>query len=391
MKKLIGTIVLVLLTIISQANGKDGINFFEGTWDEVISEAKRTDKAIFVDFYATWCGPCKWMVKEVFTDYDVGEFFNENFINYQVDAEYEEMALVESIDLEAYPTLVFFNSDGDILSKFVGALDSYELLIKGTQLLELPQTKAAFNENQGDYGALIDYLPMVDEEEANDLALIYLNTLSPEDWETLQSWDLIVDYVIDFRSDVVQYILKNENIYSEFGESYTNYMLEVILKSVLAAAIEDQDEDLLNLAINIEENTRELAGLLEYPKNYYSLETQYLYYFYISDYEKYFEYLTELVESYLWDDAEAICGQAIDVAESFYYDDVYMDITIAWTNRAIEIENSWFTNYTAAYCNFLKNNNEVALSYAEESLSHADDDEIITALENFIQEIKDAS
>ena len=58
----------------------DGIQFFTGTWDEALEKAKEENKLIFLDAYASWCGPCKRMSKSVFTDEKVGEFFNANFI-----------------------------------------------------------------------------------------------------------------------------------------------------------------------------------------------------------------------------------------------------------------------------------------------------------------------
>lgn len=36
-----------------------GILFFNGTFKEALLEAKKENKPIFLDVYATWCGPCK--------------------------------------------------------------------------------------------------------------------------------------------------------------------------------------------------------------------------------------------------------------------------------------------------------------------------------------------
>jgi thiol:disulfide interchange protein len=43
-----------------------GINFENNlSWEQVKEKAKAENKYIFVDCYATWCGPCKAMDKEV--------------------------------------------------------------------------------------------------------------------------------------------------------------------------------------------------------------------------------------------------------------------------------------------------------------------------------------
>lgn len=41
------------------------IVFEKGTWEEVKEKAAKENKPIFVDAYTTWCGPCKWMAKNI--------------------------------------------------------------------------------------------------------------------------------------------------------------------------------------------------------------------------------------------------------------------------------------------------------------------------------------
>lgn len=36
-----------------------GIQFADLTWQDALKKAKKENKIIFVDIYATWCGPCK--------------------------------------------------------------------------------------------------------------------------------------------------------------------------------------------------------------------------------------------------------------------------------------------------------------------------------------------
>ena len=69
------------------AQVEEGIKFFEGTWEEALTLAKKEHKIIFVDAYTTWCGPCKQMAKDVFTQKEVGDFYNKSFINVKLDME----------------------------------------------------------------------------------------------------------------------------------------------------------------------------------------------------------------------------------------------------------------------------------------------------------------
>ena len=77
--RLLLTIVTSLVLIVGLR--AEGMEFFHGTWEEALAEAKKQEKIIFVDAYAVWCGPCKRMAKNVFTQDRVGEFYNKNFIN----------------------------------------------------------------------------------------------------------------------------------------------------------------------------------------------------------------------------------------------------------------------------------------------------------------------
>lgn len=78
------------IPLISEAQSStDGICFFEGTFNEAIAEAKSQQKNLFIDCYTSWCGPCKRMSNGVFTQKNVGDYFNKNFICLKVDMEKE--------------------------------------------------------------------------------------------------------------------------------------------------------------------------------------------------------------------------------------------------------------------------------------------------------------
>lgn len=137
---LIALILTPLLFIQATTKGSqyshEGITFFEGTWDEALALAKKENKLIFLDAYASWCGPCKRMKKNIFSAAKVGDFFNANFINIKIDMEKGEgPALARKYDVRAYPTLFFINHSGKIKQAVVGYHNENQLIELGESVL----------------------------------------------------------------------------------------------------------------------------------------------------------------------------------------------------------------------------------------------------------------
>lgn len=128
MKTLLKTSIAIILIVLASGNvyaQENGIKFFTGSWAELQEKAKAEKKPFFVDIYAVWCGPCKWMSKNTFTNAQVGEYANQNYIAYKLDGEKGEgLKIAQQYKLEAYPTILFFSAEGKLVGKQVGAQDS---------------------------------------------------------------------------------------------------------------------------------------------------------------------------------------------------------------------------------------------------------------------------
>ena len=128
-----------------------GVKFENGlSWPEVLAKAKAENKCIFVDCYATWCGPCKDMNQKVFPDSDVGAFFEAHFVSVQVQMNEtskdsdavkqwrpDAKQLAKEYGVSAYPTYLFFTPDGTAVHRVVGsAKDGKEFLAKVADVFE---------------------------------------------------------------------------------------------------------------------------------------------------------------------------------------------------------------------------------------------------------------
>ncbi len=105
------------------------INFVESDMlMPVLERAENEDKMVFLDFYTTWCMPCKLMDEDVFTDKEIGRYFNDNFLSMKIDAESEAGANLAGIfEVKAYPTLIFLNKKGVSVARREGVAYHSEL------------------------------------------------------------------------------------------------------------------------------------------------------------------------------------------------------------------------------------------------------------------------
>ena len=155
MKKYLMTIfTMVLLTIICGRAIADGIEFNHGNWEEVKARASKEHKIIFIDFYTTWCAPCKFMAQTIFPLKDVGDFYNKNFICVQIDAEKGEgITLAHKYGVNAYPTMMFTNEKEEVIHRALGSSTADEFIGQGKIALtaspnELAELKDKYLKNE---------------------------------------------------------------------------------------------------------------------------------------------------------------------------------------------------------------------------------------------------
>ncbi|MEY4902327.1 MAG: hypothetical protein RLZZ292_142 [Bacteroidota bacterium] len=105
------------------------VNFLNNpSLDPILEQAKQSNKLVFLDFYATWCTPCKVMDKEVFTNKATADFLNKNFVCYKVDGEKGNGGTLKLVyNINAYPTLLFLDQNGNILTRNEGSMSSSDL------------------------------------------------------------------------------------------------------------------------------------------------------------------------------------------------------------------------------------------------------------------------
>lgn len=150
------------------------------TMNEALEAQKKEPKKIFADVYTDWCGPCKMMDKNTFTNSDLIEYVNTHFypvkfnaegtekVNYQ-DFEYTnpnykperkgkrnaQHFFANALKVSGYPSIVFFDEDSNVIAPVTGyrtaeQLEIYLKMIASDDYKTLT-SEAAWQEYQTDF------------------------------------------------------------------------------------------------------------------------------------------------------------------------------------------------------------------------------------------------
>lgn len=92
------------------------------TKDNFDAEVLNSDKPVLVDFFATWCGPCKMVAPTI--EEIAAEREDIKVCKIDVDQEHE---LAIRYKVASIPTLMVF-SNGDLVKQSLGALPKKDIL-----------------------------------------------------------------------------------------------------------------------------------------------------------------------------------------------------------------------------------------------------------------------
>lgn len=94
-----------------------------------------------MDAYASWCGPCKLLERNVFPVKEVGDYYNANFINSRFDMEKGEgRDIARKYGINSFPSLLFLNGNGEVVFKGLGYMEVSDFISMGKDVLD-PENK----------------------------------------------------------------------------------------------------------------------------------------------------------------------------------------------------------------------------------------------------------
>lgn len=116
---------------------KPGLLFTKVPGTKLCIWQKKEGKPIFLDISASWCGPCKMLKSRTFPNEEVGAFYNSNFINVAVDGEKGEgVELARKYKIQGYPSLIYIDSNGQLIAQTAGYRNPKQLIDIGKQIIQ---------------------------------------------------------------------------------------------------------------------------------------------------------------------------------------------------------------------------------------------------------------
>ena len=148
--------VLILFFLPLLAIGQNQASIHWTTWDKVEAQMEKEPRKVMVDVYTSWCGPCRMMSQNTFTDPEVVKYINENYYAIKFDAEGPDSVAFKGTTYKndqydpsrsgrnathdlakaiapvqgriAYPTIVYMDEDFKILTPVQGYLQPAQIM-----------------------------------------------------------------------------------------------------------------------------------------------------------------------------------------------------------------------------------------------------------------------
>ncbi len=130
--KVLGFLGIALIVLASYKNEKkvelNEVRFYDGSYDDLLRESRKQKKPIILEFWATWCIPCRKLENETFANPEFAAYINKNFLVYKVNIDtFDGMDIADKYNIDAYPTLVQLDSKNKYVNRYKGVFPAYYL------------------------------------------------------------------------------------------------------------------------------------------------------------------------------------------------------------------------------------------------------------------------
>lgn len=346
-----------------------GIEFFNGTWEEAVAKAEAEEKLIFVDAYASWCGPCKRMAKNVFPNDRVGEFYNKNFVSLKWDMEKDPNGIKfrQKYPVSAFPTLYYIDFTGEVVENVRGAQMVEQFIELGKKaLLSVDRSDLyAADYEKGDRSPdlMYNYIKALNKvgKPSQKITNDYLR--SQDDLTSEGNLKIIFEGTMEADSKAFELLTENRSaIEAIFGAENVRARIIDACRNTVKKAIEFGVPDLMYEAQKLAKaHVPEQGDAFTYKSEMEYAHTT-------RDSKTYLKAAKDYLKKIARDDAEAHSEIATMIANSFGIDPKAMKDAEEYAERAAKLGDSYEYYYSYAIILNQNGKKEEAIEAAKSAL-----------------------
>jgi thiol-disulfide isomerase/thioredoxin len=402
MKKLTLILIFILIINIPESFSQNRkITFIEKPWSEILALAKKENKLIFMDAFASWCGPCKWVAANIFTNDTIADYYNNTFICVSIDMEKGEgVQIRNTYGVQYYPSFLFINSNGEIVHENVGAARKIQDYIRMAKTALNPEENLAgykkkFNAGNTSDTFIAAYLSMLSDAYLPTRPVLeqYFSTKSEEEMLSRPIGSIILRYVNEMDMPQFDFLVKHQQEYARIftrdsvDSKISGIFMTALMKQTRTASMTDTMYNMMKRKI-LQSGfdgaakvvfTSDLNLFQTRKENQKFLDLVYM------DLEKYYPEDHNMLNNVSWQVGQICLKMPAQDALK------YLNKALLWSKRSISIKSEPDNNDTYAYLLFKTGNTKKAIKYEKIAISLAKQlSQPSTEFEKFLKKMEDS-
>lgn len=232
----------------------------ENDWNNAFKAARDSGKLVFLDIYATWCGPCKYLESAIYPDSALGDYYNQEFVNLKLDGESPFGRLMaRKFRLNSYPTMYYLESNENLITSIIGVRQADVLLTLGGEIVMGIEKFASFpsrmEENSltaAELQEYYDHLIKIEQKEGAARVSGYMTeAMEASDILSPEFKSLVLGSPVDINSPVFRVVDDSlDFVKTIWSPEEVSKYYENVYNQSLVKAIEQRNDTLVDKLVN---------------------------------------------------------------------------------------------------------------------------------------------
>ncbi len=274
-------LTLLFITLFALNLRAEKLTIIHEDWAEAQKLASESNKLIIIDFYTTWCGPCKMFSKNLEGNRKLQSKLSKNFIMLKYDAEKDKkFGLSKKFHVRSYPTFVIVSPTVQYADRLVGgALESESSIDRFVAFTE----NALEIKKNGTFP--VGYIQKLENDYPSFYKAAMDGNREALKEGSMKFWEKNNDYLSEVSFAVMSafggseqadaFFLKEKDRFREkFGKSAANQILDRMVNKRFWKAIKQKDEEQFEKAKTFAIRQLGDEANIEYMEYSFAMETK---------------------------------------------------------------------------------------------------------------------